>query len=33
VPALVEDLIAQVHATGETQQEPIRNTEENHVHD
>ena len=32
VAALVDDLLGQVHATGATEQHPIRNTEENHVH-
>ena len=32
VPALVDDLIAQVHATGATEPQTIRKTEENHVH-
>ena len=32
VPALVDDLIAQVQATGATEQQAIRDTEENHVH-
>jgi 2-polyprenyl-6-methoxyphenol hydroxylase-like FAD-dependent oxidoreductase len=32
VAALVDDLLGQVHANGATEQHPIRNTEENHVH-
>ena len=32
VPALVDDLIAQVQATGATERQAIRDTEENHVH-